>query len=256
MEELNGKFCPRCGAVLQGEEAFCPRCGQGIIETAAVDKVSAEEFNKKVREKKNKATLIAGISVVGVFVIAMVIVAALFLAPKIFKSPEDYIAVGNYEQAYNVAKGDAREAIVKENLIAFISKDIPDSLKDPSSFSLREAWYDEVDQAIVLYVSGANSYGAKISNYWYYTCDSDDGVYELYVTLSSLEKEETKSWDDESDVLMKILENAARDRVKRMIADSSLKLDKTSIQNINKLFEEGLLEEVELLEQKSGTPKA
>lgn len=247
MENPNEKVCPRCGNILQGGEAFCPRCGQSMDQGYAMEGASAEEFNQKVQEKKKKGALIAAISVVAVLAVVVIAVAAFILVPKFIKSPEDYTAVGDYEKAYSVAKDDAREAVVKENLIAYIAKDIPDALKDPTSFSLREVWYDEGAQQIVLYVNGANSYGATVSNYWYYKYINENKQYELYTTVSDLEEEETNDWDDSSEVIEKILKNAARRQIEEIITNPEAKIEKASIKNINHLFEEGLLEEVELI---------
>lgn len=249
MENSNQKVCPRCGNILQGEEAFCPRCGQSMDQEVTIKGASAEAFNNAVREKKKKGAMIAAISVAAVLVVVVIAVAALVLVPKFIKSPEDYTALGDYEKAYSVAKDEAREAVAKENLIAYLAKDIPDALKDPASFSLREAWYDEEAQSVVLYVNGANSYGAAVSSYWYYTYSADNGGYELYTTVSDLESEETNDWDDTAEKLEKVLNNMARIYIEKIVAGPEAKLEKASIKNINHLFEEGLLEEVELLSE-------
>lgn len=255
MENPNEKVCPRCGNILQGEESFCPRCGQSMDQGAALEGIPAEAFNKAVREKKKKSALIAAISAAAVLAVVVIAVAAFILVPKFIKSPEEYTAVGDYEKAYSVSKDDAREVVVKENLVAFIAKDIPDALKDPASFSLREAWYDEEAQAVVLYVNGANSYGAAVSSYWYYTYSADNEGYELYTTVSDLESEETNDWDDTAEKLEKVLNNMARIYIGEIIADPEAKLEKASVKNINHLFEEGLLEEVELLDESKSEAK-
>ena len=157
------------------------------------------------------------------------------------------MSLGEYQKAYNEANADERKSILLENMIAYVAKDIPDSLKDPESFSLRDAWFDRNEKEMVLYVSGANSFGATTSSYWYYIYDDDKREYQLYVTLSDLEEEEEYSWDDSSEKLEKMLKNFARDDVKEIIANNSYKLSKDGIKNINHLFEEDILENVKLL---------
>ncbi len=248
--DTNKKVCGKCGSELQEGQEFCPKCGQkvGLAVDANVSSAISQfnaEINKANESKKKKP-----IKIIIVAVIALaVIVAGAVVAPKLFKSTSDYLAMGDYEKAYSVAKGDEKEDVLVENLIAFVAKDVPDTLKDPSSFSLRDVWFDSANQRIVLYVSGANSYGATASSYRYYTYDEDDGEYSLYASLSDLDEEETYSWDDASEMLDKMLRNSARRTVIEIIGNSSMKLDKVSIKNINNLFEQDILDSIELLDE-------
>lgn len=174
-------------------------------------------------------------------------VCGVLLLPKLLISTEELLAQGNYEKAYAYAKEEEKADIVTENLIAVVCKEVVDGLKDPSSFELRKAWYDEEKQHLILKVSGKNSYGGVVSNYWYYTYDEEDKQYSLYVTLSDLEDEKTYSWDDTDERMEKVLKNLARKVVKEMIADDTLAIKKESVTRINDLFANDLLENVELL---------
>ncbi|MBR1556016.1 MAG: zinc ribbon domain-containing protein [Oscillospiraceae bacterium] len=88
---------------------------------------------------------------------------------------DSYLMAGNYEQAYSVTENneELHNNVLMENMIAYIAKDIPDSLKTPDSFVLRDAWVNSKAKECVLYVSGTNGFGRTASSYWYYTYDTD-----------------------------------------------------------------------------------
>lgn len=66
-------------------------------------------------------------------------------------------------------------------------------------------------------------------------------------SVSDLSDEETSKYDDTDEIIEKILKNLARDYIKEAMS-SGIKLDKGAVKNINNLFEEGTLYEVELLD--------
>lgn len=226
-------ICVKCGTKIERGQKFCPKCGQKV-EYKFVQ-LSAKQ------KKKRKVILFAAIAVVAVALLGV------FLLPKLFVSAEDLMAEGDYEKAYSVASGDERDEVLNENLIAYLCIEVADGLKDRSSFELRDAWYDKSDQRIVLQVGGKNSVGGVVTNFWYYTYDSDSQEYGLYCTVSDLDEEEIYSWDDVSESLEKMLYNSARETISEIISDSSIKLSKTSVKNINNLFQNDLLDSVELI---------
>lgn len=242
-------ICGKCGAELQDGQEFCPKCGQkaglGVDAnvSSAINQYNAG-VNKANEQKKKKPVKI----IVAAVIVLAVIVAAATLLPKLFKSVDAYLAEGNYKKAYSVAKGDEKEEVRKENLIAYLSSGIPENLKDPGSFALRDAWYDQTKQRVVLHIAGANSYGATVTSYYYFTYDDEDKEWSLYCSLSDLDEEKIYSWDDTSDMIEKLLYNAARKEVREIISRSSLKLDKDAVKNINHLFEEDILDDVKLLD--------
>lgn len=236
----NNKLCEKCGTVIEEGQKFCPKCGNKAkisIQSDIVDKT-----------KNIKKPVVFGI--IGIIVVLLLggCVASKVL-PKIFVSTSELLSEGKYEEAYKKAKEDEKEDVLDENMIAIVSNLASESLKDPESFILRNAWYNKKDKRIVLEVSGNNSYGAKVTGYWYFTYDKDEEKYELYTSLSSLSEEKTYSYDDYEERIEKILKNAARKVVKGMINDDSIKIKKESIENINSLFEKEILDDVELLEE-------
>ena len=66
-------------------------------------------------------------------------------------------------------------------------------------------------------------------------------------SVSDLSDEETSKYDDTDEIIEKILKNLARDYIKEAMS-SGIKLDKGAVKNINNLFEECTLYEVELLD--------
>lgn len=227
--------CKECGTELSEDEAYCPKCGAKVNQTTKKVKDIINKTKKGTKSNK-KIIIIAG---------AVVVVLLLIFAPMIIVSTS--LSNGNYKTAYFFKIG-SKEEIVRENEVAYICEDIVNSLKDPSSFELREAWYDDEDDSYVFSIGANNSYGAKIQNYWYYTYDEDDHEYQLWTTLSDFDEEKTYSWDDSSDIIEKVLKNAAKRVVKEIVRDDSLKLDDSICDNINQLFDEGKLKKIELLD--------
>lgn len=227
-------FCPQCGSELKPGAAFCGSCGKRVSETAPTNDT-----------KKSKGALPKLlIPAVGIL---LVIIAAFAVVPQLMVSADELMAEGDFAAAYAKADEDSKQDILIANQIAVLCPDIVDGLKDSASFGLTNAWFDSEENQLVLNVSGNNSYGAKVSNYYYYTYDSDEEAYSLYVTLSDLSDEELRYYDDSSDRLEKILKNAARESVRTIIDDDDLKLPKQYVKCINQLFEDDLLDEVEAL---------
>lgn len=170
--EEKKNVCGKCGAKLQDGQEFCPKCGQkaGLAVDAGVSS-AISQFNagvNKINEAKKKKPV--KMIIAAVVAVAVIVIGAL-VAPKIFVSVEDLCAQGNYEKAYAKASGDEKNTVLAENVMAYLSEESSDNLKDPSSFVLRDAYYnvsyneeeDRIYQQAVLYVSGSNSYPSRIS---------------------------------------------------------------------------------------------
>lgn len=250
------KVCVKCGAELQEGQEFCPKCGQKV--GLAVDNNVAfaiDQFNSdvvKANAKKKKTPIIIGVVLV---IIVLAAVAFKTVAPKIFIDMEGYLEQGNYEKAYEKAKSkDDKLKVRAENAIAVQSALSADNLKDPSSFSLRDAYYmeatndsGETTKNIALYINGTNSYGASVSSYLYYIWDQDDKEWEYFCSVSDLEEEEENRYDDEDEKLEKLVNNIGRVGIKLAMEDG-MKLDKKAVKRINKMFEEDTLDDVDLLD--------
>lgn len=257
MEEknANARLCTKCGAELQDGQEFCPKCGQKTEPFVTENENStAPQFdtglNKKNGGKKKKTVIIIVASVLAL----AIIVAGILIIPKLLVSVEDLCAQGNYEKAYEKASDEEKDAIKAENVAAVQSAFSADNLKDPSSFKLRDAYYDEFTndygilvKRLVLYISAANSYGATVSSYWLYFWDEDDRDWSYYCSVSSLETEESSKYDDEDEALEKFINNTGRVVIRTTMSDG-IKLSKDAVKRINTMFENGTLDDVKLID--------
>ena len=245
-------FCEACGKEIETNQAFCPHCGKSTSNAIDTDSkcecnpVDAEANQTNIPKKKSLIKLI-----IGAVVVAAVVVAGVLVIPKLFVSVEDLCAQGKYEEAYKKAEDDKKLEIKIENAAAVQSAFCVDNLKDPDSFVLREAYYVVDDpvytDSMVLYVSGANSYGAKVSSYWLFTYDSEKCEWIYQCSLADLSQEEASSYDSEDERLEKVLNNLYRTRIKSTIQNGN-ELSKEAVKRINKMFEQDILDEVELLD--------
>lgn len=238
------KLCPNCKTEIQDGQAFCPSCGQKIEEKNSTVNSDIAQFNAGIEKQKNKKKILPIIlGALGVCAVAIYLIFTIFL------NPQHYIDKGDYQTAYKVASGEQKENILRENIIAVVSADCIDSLKDASSFELRDAWirFNDSSKVIIMKVAANNSYGNQVVNYWYYFYDKDEKEYSLYTTFSDFSEEKTYSWDDTDERLEKSLKNLAKSTAEDVISDG-IKINDDSIDTINKLFEEDMLEDVTLLD--------
>lgn len=163
-------------------------------------------------------------------------------------------AQGNYEKAYEKADASEKPEIRAENAAAVQSAFSADNLKDPNSFVLRDAYYNEgtnddgeTTKQLVLYISGANSYGASVSSYWLYTWDAEEDEWSYFCSVSDLSEEEYNYYDDEDEKLEKLVNNIGRTFIKNTMNDG-IELSKDAVKRINAMFEADTLDEVELLD--------
>jgi len=244
--EEKKNVCGKCGAELQDGQEFCPKCGQkaGLAVDAGVSS-AISQFNAGVN-KTNEAKKKKPVKMIIAAVAALaVIIVGVLLAPKIFVSVEDLCAQGDYIKAYEKASGAEKEEVLAENVIAYLSEESSDNLKDPNSFNLREgyyyAWKNEdgtFGQQAVLYMSGNNSYGAAVSNYWVWVYDNDDEEWGYWGSFDTTEFED----DDElADMLGKV--------VLESVLEKGIKLEKSQVKNINAQFEADTLYTVELIDK-------
>ena len=101
---------------------------------------------------------------------------------------------------------------------------------------------------LVLYISGANSYGASVSSYWLYTWDNDDKEWDYFCSVSDLDNEEYGKYDDEDEKLEILFENLGRTTIKNTM-NQGIKLNKDAVKRINTMFEEDKLDSVEFIDE-------
>ncbi len=245
-EEKPAGFCPKCGKPVNAGQMYCGGCGFKLIEkqqTANEHQHLKKGASLKVPKLPKNALKIA-------LAACAVVIVALFVVPAITVSTDDLLMRGDFEGAYAKASGEKEKTdVLVLNHIATLCPDVVDGLKDGDSFELRQAWYDPSECEIVLKVSGANSMGGTVSNYWYYTFDEDEGSFSLYTAVSDFEEEEIYEYaDDWDEKLEKALKNVAKEDISAIISDDELELPKGHVKAINSLFKEGKLDDVALID--------
>lgn len=160
---------------------------------------------------------------------------------------------GNYESAYKIANDEEKLLVEAENITAFLSRLVVDSMIAPGSFILRNAYvvYGEEKvlgsaESAVQYISGIDRYGTADSFYvlWNYNTKLNEWECEDIVTGYISTDNENKTLEEAQQNLKHI---RAKYKVESIIKYSSNLLPLTSVKNINNLFENDLLWKVELL---------
>lgn len=183
----------------------------------------------------------------------LLVVLAVLLVFKSGKSADDYMAFGEYENAYNVAKNDkSKAAVTAENAVAVCCKDIVSQLENPQSFVLKEAYYDPSylsTSQVVLTVSVELESGTQETLYCLYYYDTESSKYLLGPYYSDLAMEDPHGSDDAAEI-------AIWNTQKKMISDtmtSNNKLSDGSVTRINNLFANDLLDTISLLVNSQNT---
>lgn len=229
----NDRFCSKCGSRIENDAKFCPNCGK--------KSPSNLNINVKILPIK-KIAIVLGI----LFLLVSGIITGSKIIPKIFVTPEQLMTEGNYEKAYSKAKKDKKEQVLVENLIIDICNDIKDNMKDPSSFGLRDVWYESRGRKrMVLYTSGKNSVGGIVSSLEFYFFN--EGEYQMFTSITDMEDEEYYSFDEVDDKVEKAWNNIARSCIREIRIDSN-KIDSEIIDRINKLNEKDLMKNIKLLD--------
>ena len=211
---------------------------------------SASVSEQKSNVKKKIIVLLVALGL-----IVLVILAAAKILPKVFMDYEGYMEQGNYVKAYEKAETEDEKLIVLcENAAMVESEESASSLKDPSSFVLRNGYLQKKKDSdgnysyrLVLHISGNNSYGASVSSYWLFVYNGKKDKWEYWASISDFDKEKFKSWDDYDDKLEKTINNLCRDYIKEAMS-AGVEMSKDGVKRVNTRFEEDTLDQIELLD--------
>lgn len=229
------EFCTKCGAELEQGQVFCSRCGQ---RTTADENSNSKQADPQINSTPSKTdgkkkTIIISAAIA---FIALAVVAGVLLIPRLGggASVEKLCEQGKYEEAYKKAGDDKKKNVLAENMIAYLFAQSMDYYKEPAATKLDAGWctcaYEEgkVKMSAVLKVT-------------------TDGVSGYFVCLYSADD---KSWEF-LDAVDELSENGGVwSKLGKIIVEgeSTVKLDKTSISNINSLHESDQLEQVKMIE--------
>ncbi len=276
--------CPNCGTLLQEGQKFCPCCGQMLGAASPANPAGSFNTGNPMNPMnpanpmnpenpmnpanpmnptampygapgipKRKSKALPWVIVAVVVVVVAALAALVLVSSDMFASVETLCARGDYAKAYEKASEEEKPAVKGESVAAECSAFAVENLKDPSSFKLREAYYNEYinDDGesigyIVLYLSAANGYGVSIDNYWLFRWDDDDDEWSYDCSVADLDLEEYSDYDDKYEYVKKWMDNLGRIIIKNTMMNG-IELDKDAVQRINTLFEKDMLDDVEAI---------
>jgi hypothetical protein len=207
-------------------------------------------------EKSKKRPLI----IVSIVAAVAIVLFCFFLLPNLIKEPEDYMVEGDYQTAYEKADDDEKLTIKFESIVAENCADAVDKLDDPSSFSLRDAYYndseDDTNPTLVLYIVSNNSSGENVSNFFSYVYRNNRWEYVDCVSSDYDEKlRDEEQLTDSKDKLQASLYNYGITMYERSmldymedIMDNGTKFDEGLVKNVNDLFKKGNLDKVKAID--------
>lgn len=236
--------CSECHKMYDNTTNICPYCGKKNTSNVSAGVNDIKKNIKKLFSKNRKKFVLFGFLALIVLIVAIVL---RLVIPPMLITVEDYLETGDYLNAYKKAKNEEeRNKVLLENLIAKISYEISESLKDPDSFKLSHVYFNNEDE-LVFEIIGKNSYGGNVTNYYDYRYDNDEKEYTLYVYLSSLDEENYYSWDSYDEKLEIIIKNAIRETIIELMNSEESKINYETIDRVNNLFKQKKLRDVQLI---------
>ena len=216
-----------------------PSPEQIVADTSSDDIVKSNQFKQK--KQINKIILICGIT----FLLLIIAIVCIMFVPRLQKTVDDYLAVGDYSKAYHVAKTDEEKSgVIRENTIAVCSALCLDVLKDSESFCLRDGWYDGEKNAVIK-VSANNSFGNTVVNYVLLFYDDSSCSWTIFDSYADLNNEKIASYDDIAKRFEKGVHNLGLLTIKETMLSQN-KIDKYGIYRINNIYKENALENIKL----------
>lgn len=216
-----------------------PSPEQIVADTSSDDIVKSNQFKQK--KQINKIILICGIT----FLLLIIAIVCIMFVPRLQKTVDDYLAVGDYSKAYHVAKTDEEKSgVIRENTIAVCSALCLDVLKDSESFCLRDGWYDGEKNAVIK-VSANNSFGNTVVNYVLLFYDDSSCSWTIFDYYADLNNEKIASYDDIAKRFEKGVHNLGLLTIKETMLSQN-KIDKYGIDRINNIYKENALENIKL----------
>ena len=236
--------CSECHKMYDNTTNICPYCGKKNTSNVSAGVNDIKKNIKKLFSKNRKKFVLFGFLALIVLIVAIVL---RLVIPPMLITVEDYLETGDYLNAYKKAKNEEeRNKVLLENLIAKISYEISESLKDPDSFKLSHVYFNNEDE-LVFEIIGKNSYGGNVTNYYDYRYDNDEKEYTLYVYLSSLDEENYYSWDSYDEKLEIIIKNAIRETIIELMNNEESKINYETIDRVNNLFKQKKLRDAQLI---------
>jgi hypothetical protein len=165
------------------------------------------------------------------------------------------IGKGEFEWALaNAPTDELKTQVLVANAVATALPEIQEGAKDSKSVRLSEGYYlydssqsGSLQDALIMKISGANTYGQTVQNYYVSTYGS--GAYEYYTNVTSLSQETIyKYLDTTAEKVEKALKNLVRTYISDALKDSdTVELPSAFVDGINTLIEDDRVDEVVLI---------
>lgn len=265
MENFAEKICPNCKNVINEGDAirFDSMTGekyheacyekmrgdsqiQSIESQVTGNNVQVQDIDIPKKKKHKKIFIIAIVSVVFAIVAAVIVILSLVTNSNVFVSVDELCEQGKYEEAYKKASSeDEKISVIAENAIAVLSVDIIDAMYDADSFKIRDGYYlgsvedGVLKETVVIKEQGSNRLGGQTTSYCLFVYSEDDGCYKYWGSYSDISSESSDDFYDE--ICKGIIKGAVSGDV------DTVKLDKTQINRINKMYEDDSLYDVEFI---------
>lgn len=258
--EPNITHCTNCGTPITKGLKFCSNCGNKVTFSTLQKKKIDNKF-KAIRVKLKSAKVKKKLKTASIITAALVLaVTALIVCPKIFASTDTLLSQGKYEQAYKKAPKEKKKLVLFENLLACSYNGAKSELDAPSSYQMTGAWFDagkDISSAmIVIKVSEREMTSDGTVNYFVYYYNDDSAAYIYGLDITDFDEESEDYYDyydyyseefDYDAQKQAILLNGIKRAVKKIITNNKIKVNPEIINRIDGLDDEGLLEDVVLI---------
>ncbi|MCM1505731.1 MAG: hypothetical protein NC177_01150 [Ruminococcus flavefaciens] len=147
--------------------------------------------------------------------------------PVYEKTVDELLKNGDYKQAQIQAEGDEKDKVLAENMVACVIKDVIKSSAYKNALSLSRAWCDCSTGEVLVWVNG------EVGMRYY---DTTKKHYKYYKNGRFICESESPSPNN-------ILDSNVK-RILEIEVNYNLELSQDSIDNIQHLYDEGLLDSV------------
>ena len=238
-------FCKKCNSEIEIGQKFCPKCGEKT-------EFDAKEYVDSIKNNYSKKMNTINFKKIGIIVAIVFLAIGLlfFICSLLFQDYHKYVEICDYQKAYSVANNEDKKKVYLEDIIFKMCKEVRSTYKDPSSFELREVYYNDIIGSVALKTGGKNSYGGIVFSYQLFLYNEDSGVFKYSGSESSLEDEKTYSWDDSDEKLEKLYSNMTKKAISLCIGED-FRIDDDIIDDINLVFSSGNYKNAILIDEET-----
>lgn len=219
----------------------------------------------KVSDKKSKKSgKVVLMIVLSAIVALLLVIAGIFIIPKLLVNVDSLCAAGEYKKAYDLAEEEKKIYVQAESAAAKSVSYIADNLFDNGRFELLEAYFDPSQKNNIGYngmvILVATGKGNNSNPSPYYCCFDWDDSRKSFVYLgstNSLIKEKCNPEDSRDVKLAIATDNVIRAMYNLFLTQatirdkygfsSTISLDENSLNRINNLFSKGDYKKIELI---------